>query len=198
MRSARWPAMVTSICWLVCVTATALPEARATPVGSCDEAWALGIGPIQAGEPGYARQLDSDGDGVACEANPALTTGTVGTVVQVVIHKSYSITGDSCVGIGLLDAIRPGSQVVLSPGAFRADLPEIARTDFTHSNLKDGLCFVSYRATRAPVLPAFGLRFIGPDGKRSAEFGPTLSEPIEIPGEPDIQQAIRVDMEFAP
>ena len=46
---------------------------RAAPAGSrvyypnCAAARAAGAAPIRAGEPGYARRLDRDGDGVACE-----------------------------------------------------------------------------------------------------------------------------------
>ena len=34
---------------------------------NCASARAAGAAPIRAGEPGYARKLDRDGDGVACE-----------------------------------------------------------------------------------------------------------------------------------
>jgi hypothetical protein len=45
---------------------TALP---ATPVvyPNCAAARAAGAAPIHVGQPGYARSLDRDGDGVACE-----------------------------------------------------------------------------------------------------------------------------------
>lgn len=35
--------------------------------GSCDQARAAGAAPLYAGQPGYSRNLDRDGDGVACE-----------------------------------------------------------------------------------------------------------------------------------
>lgn len=35
--------------------------------GSCAQARAAGAAPLYAGSPGYSRQLDRDGDGVACE-----------------------------------------------------------------------------------------------------------------------------------
>jgi hypothetical protein len=47
----------------------AVPQAR-TPSAyfqNCSEARAAGAAPIMEGEPGYARRLDRDGDGVACE-----------------------------------------------------------------------------------------------------------------------------------
>lgn len=64
-----------------CHRASALPPAvapsnfsqgQARPVerrwfSSCSEVRALGLGPIYRGEPGYARHLDRDGDGIACE-----------------------------------------------------------------------------------------------------------------------------------
>ncbi|WP_245269664.1 excalibur calcium-binding domain-containing protein [Ensifer sp. WSM1721] len=34
---------------------------------NCTAARAAGAAPIRAGEPGYRRKLDRDGDGVACE-----------------------------------------------------------------------------------------------------------------------------------
>lgn len=34
---------------------------------NCSAARAAGAAPIYAGEPGYSRKLDRDGDGVACE-----------------------------------------------------------------------------------------------------------------------------------
>ncbi|APG93506.1 excalibur calcium-binding domain-containing protein [Sinorhizobium americanum] len=34
---------------------------------NCSDARAAGAAPIYAGEPGYSRKLDRDGDGVACE-----------------------------------------------------------------------------------------------------------------------------------
>ena len=38
-----------------------------TYYGNCSEARAAGAAPIYAGQPGYRRGLDRDGDGVACE-----------------------------------------------------------------------------------------------------------------------------------
>ena len=34
---------------------------------NCASARAAGAAPIRAGEPGYSRRLDRDGDGIACE-----------------------------------------------------------------------------------------------------------------------------------
>ena len=34
---------------------------------NCSEARAAGAAPVEAGEPGYGRHLDRDGDGVGCE-----------------------------------------------------------------------------------------------------------------------------------
>lgn len=48
----------------------ALSEARgdfASYYPNCAAARAAGAAPIRAGEPGYSRKLDRDGDGVACE-----------------------------------------------------------------------------------------------------------------------------------
>jgi hypothetical protein len=61
-------------------TATASTKpgtARATPAPertlrytSCNDVWAGGQGPFKEGEPGYTKQLDPDGDGIACESRP--------------------------------------------------------------------------------------------------------------------------------
>jgi hypothetical protein len=44
---------------------------RAAPMGgtfrNCSQARAAGVAPIRAGQPGYSRKLDRDGDGIACE-----------------------------------------------------------------------------------------------------------------------------------
>lgn len=40
---------------------------RPVSFGSCAEARANGYRRMKAGQPGYARRLDRDGDGVACE-----------------------------------------------------------------------------------------------------------------------------------
>ena len=34
---------------------------------SCEAARAAGAAPVRAGDPGYSRHLDRDGDGTACE-----------------------------------------------------------------------------------------------------------------------------------
>lgn len=43
------------------------PTAIANAYSSCAEAIAAGVAPIYAGQPGYSKKLDRDGDGVACE-----------------------------------------------------------------------------------------------------------------------------------
>lgn len=49
-------------------TAAARPRSRAyVSFANCSAARAAGAAPIRFGEPGYARKLDRDGDGVACE-----------------------------------------------------------------------------------------------------------------------------------
>lgn len=132
----------------------------------------------------------------AASAEP-LASDTVGTFVQVVIHKSFAVAGDSCVGVGALEAIEPGSQVALSPGSFQGVMPEVARGRFVNSRLTDGMCFVSYGIIEAPMMPTFGLQFIGPDGQASNAFGPVKSQVASEPDYPHLQQAVRADMEFA-
>jgi hypothetical protein len=40
---------------------------NATAFASCAAARAAGAAPVRAGQPGYSRRLDRDGDGVGCE-----------------------------------------------------------------------------------------------------------------------------------
>jgi hypothetical protein len=58
------------------VTETVEPEPTRSPVEpepadvyyeNCDAARAAGAAPVYAGDPGYGRHLDRDGDGVGCE-----------------------------------------------------------------------------------------------------------------------------------
>jgi hypothetical protein len=61
--------IVYAACSALVVPLTALitsPVAGA--YGSCAEARAAGAAPLYAGQPGYSRKLDRDGDGVACES----------------------------------------------------------------------------------------------------------------------------------
>lgn len=56
-------------CAALAVPAFALLTApSAGAYGSCAEARAAGAAPLFAGQPGYSRKLDRDGDGVACES----------------------------------------------------------------------------------------------------------------------------------
>jgi hypothetical protein len=43
------------------------PVPRGTSYRNCAEARAAGAAPVRAGDPGYGRHLDRDGDGVGCE-----------------------------------------------------------------------------------------------------------------------------------
>ncbi|MEU4313544.1 excalibur calcium-binding domain-containing protein [Nocardia sp. NPDC024068] len=43
------------------------PAPSGVTYGSCADARAAGAAPLYAGQPGYSRKLDRDGDGVACE-----------------------------------------------------------------------------------------------------------------------------------
>jgi hypothetical protein len=44
------------------------PVAQVFSYSNCDQARADGVAPLRRGQAGYARKLDRDGDGVACEA----------------------------------------------------------------------------------------------------------------------------------
>jgi hypothetical protein len=48
---------------------TATPDASAAPVSyqNCAEVRAAGKAPLHEGDPGYSRQLDRNGDGIACD-----------------------------------------------------------------------------------------------------------------------------------
>lgn len=49
----------------------ATPAPEPTPrFTSCNDVWAGGQGAFKEGEPGYTKQLDPDGDGIACESRP--------------------------------------------------------------------------------------------------------------------------------
>jgi hypothetical protein len=123
--------------------------------------------------------------------------GTVGTAVQVVIHKSFAEIPepDQCTGAGSLAAVRRGSSVVLAEASGSADAPKVAVGQFFRSRVKDGTCQVMY-ITAAPVRPAFNVAFVGPEGVPSSTFGPSPSEPVT--DQPGIAQLIRVDMAFGP
>ncbi|WKU44599.1 HtaA domain-containing protein [Streptomyces sp. VNUA116] len=57
-----------------------LPEPPAgTGFANCAEATAAGKAPLHKGEDGYSAQLDTDGDGVACETSAGAATGGGGT-----------------------------------------------------------------------------------------------------------------------
>lgn len=154
------------------------------------------------GQPGYSPDLDRDGDGVACEllgndSIPPDGSPLVGTLVEIVIYKSFTQTNDAdeCVGTGTLSSIRRGSVVVLSAGSFSAQTRNVAVADFRFSRMHDGKCDVFFRAD-APRMPAFNFQFIGPDGTRSASFGPVKTATVD-PQLAPIQQAIKVEMESA-
>lgn len=121
--------------------------------------------------------------------------GTVGTAVQVVMHNSFSATpdADQCTGAGPLAAVRRGSSVVLSETSGGADGPKVAVGQFFRSRVKDGTCQVMY-ITSAPVMRAFNVAFVGPQGDSSAVFGPSPAEPVT--DQPGIDQLVRVDMSF--
>jgi hypothetical protein len=123
--------------------------------------------------------------------------GTVGTAVQVVIHNSFAPTpdADQCTGAGSLAAVRRGSSVLLSEVTGGVDGPKVAVGQFLRSRVKDGTCQAMY-ITSAPVMPAFNVAFVGPQGDSSPTFGPSPAEPVT--DQPGIDQLVRVDMAFGP
>ena len=123
--------------------------------------------------------------------------GTVGTAVQVVIHQSFTEIpeADQCAGVGSLTAVRRGSSVFLSEASDSADAAKVAVGQFFRSRMKDGTCQALY-ITSAPVMPAFNVAFVGPEGHSSPTFGPSPAEPVT--DQPGIAQLVRVDMAFGP
>jgi hypothetical protein len=64
----RWAALLSTIS---ANTAKATrPAESSVYYASCDQAHAAGASSVYAGEPGYRRELDADGDGIACEPYP--------------------------------------------------------------------------------------------------------------------------------
>jgi hypothetical protein len=52
---------------LLAPSAPRQPSGGSTYYRNCSEARAAGAAPVRAGDPGYGRHLDRDGDGVGCE-----------------------------------------------------------------------------------------------------------------------------------
>lgn len=140
----------------------------------------------------------TDAAGLSCApaGGEATAPGNVGTVVHVVIHRSFAqtSTADQCVGAGALEPLQRGSSALLSDGAAAPDSRKVAVGVFIRSRMKDGMCEVLYIGS-APVLPVFNVQFTGPSGGATVNFGPIRSEPVT--DQDGIQQALRVDMEFA-
>jgi hypothetical protein len=124
-------------------------------------------------------------------------TTTVGTAVQVLVHRSFTETSDpdECVGALTLATVRRGSSVMLSEGSSLSDTRKVAVGQFFRSRLKDGVCQVLY-ITSAPVMPSFNVQFASPEGDLSPTFGPNAAEPVT--DQPGIEQVVHVDMEFQP
>ena len=122
---------------------------------------------------------------------------TVGTAVHVLIRRSFAEAAgaDQCAGTASLAAVRRGSSVVLSENSAGADTREVAVGEFFRSRLKDGVCEVLFIAS-APMMPAFNVAFVGPDGEQSPTFGPNPAEAVT--DQPGIEQMVRADLEFEP
>lgn len=169
-------------CLVVFATLAVTPpqrQAAAQPFTTCDQAYAA-----------VACEL-ANGDSMAPAA-----TGTVGTAVHVVIHKSFmeTVDDDQCIGDSALATVRRGSSVVLSESSFESTAPrQVAVGQFFRSRMNDGMCEVLY-ITSAPVLPVFAVQFVGPDGALSATYGPITSQ--NVTDQPGIQQAVVVHLEF--
>lgn len=132
----------------------------------------------------------------ATQAAAEPDAATVGTAVQVVIQHSFTGMSDpdQCAGAASLSPVRRGSSVVLSEASGSAEAPKVAVGQFFRSRVKDGTCQVMY-ITSAPVMPAFNVAFVGPEGDSSATFGPIPAEPVT--DQPGIGQLVRVDLAFA-
>ncbi len=131
-------------------------------------------------------------------ATPLDGAPTVGTAVYVVMHKSFTATGDpaQCVGAVNLAAIRPGSTVYLWEGSSSSSPTiKVAVGQHYRSRLGDGQCEALY-ITSAPVLTQFNVQFVGAGSEASPTFGPITSHPVT--DQPGIQQMIRVDLGVDP
>jgi hypothetical protein len=157
----------------------------------------LGYGAVAAALVGLTAVPPTAAEPADGEPAPAAGAETVGTAVQVLIHKSFTeITdADQCIGSSTLTAVRRGSSAILSEGSATSDTRKVAVGQFFRSRRKDGMCQVLY-ITSAPVMATFNVQFVGPRGELSPTFGPNPSEPVT--DQPGIRQAVRIDMEFAP
>lgn len=75
---------IISMAWALTVFGLA-SSPIANAYANCAEARAAGAAPLYAGQPGYSRRLDRDGDGVACE------TGSGGTRAPAGLMPSYPV-----------------------------------------------------------------------------------------------------------
>lgn len=64
--------------WATAPSTTTTHKATTTTTlyANCTAAWDAGAAPLHAGEPGYSKVLDHDGDGTACENDPRASTTT--------------------------------------------------------------------------------------------------------------------------
>jgi hypothetical protein len=91
------------------------PVSDDTYYANCDDARAQGAAPIDAGQPGYRSELDSDSDGVACEVK---THHAVATTQPT---RTLAYTGadvDGLIRLGLI--LLSGGTLVLLAGVRRA------------------------------------------------------------------------------
>jgi hypothetical protein len=103
--------IVYAACSMLAIPMTALitsPVAGA--YGSCAEARAAGAAPLYAGQPGYSRKLDRDGDGVACESGgsggaPAYAPAPLAPVAPTNSTPSAAPAPASGVGSGLTTVV---------------------------------------------------------------------------------------------
>lgn len=107
-----------------------------TPVGSiypnCTAARAAGAAPLYAGQPGYGRKLDLDGDGIACERRGSERSETSGSSAPGV--RRLAIAGTPSAAI-------PSVQAPAVPATGRRSYTTIVRwtgTDCIHITAPTG------------------------------------------------------------
>ena len=71
-------------------TTTTVP--KSATFATCAEARAAGRGVIPRSSPAYSKSLDSDGDGLACEANEGAATGTPASVASASATRAATTT----------------------------------------------------------------------------------------------------------
>mgnify|MGYP000101825958 CR=1 FL=1 len=115
---------------------------------SCAEARAAGAAPIYAGQPGYSRKLDRDGDGIACEgpggAPPPAATAAAGPICPSSSSGKVAIIGCDCdsgvVNASTADGSTAYCRTVQSTGLYLWSLHPDATPNPGTTDIRTGVC----------------------------------------------------------